>query len=117
GEQFRIPVDVGNPIEPAAEPGAGEFGCVEIDIGFGQPSRQRRWRGDAAEQTTLTWHHAEGLRAGRRIAGDHYSADAERRAYIIPVLRPGAPPFLGIEPVPHRPIPLPPPPHPPSPPP
>ena len=38
--QFPVAVNVAVPVETAAEAGAGELACKEVDVGLGEPARQ-----------------------------------------------------------------------------
>src|SRR5436309_9254614 len=41
GEELPVAIDVAIPVEPATKAGARKFSRVEVDIGLGEPRRQR----------------------------------------------------------------------------
>src|SRR5262249_49590266 len=82
------PIDVAIPVEPATEPRAGEFGRVEVDVGFGEPRWQRLRIERAIEEAAAAWNHAdepiatECELAPRRIARRRIENTADGRAQV-----------------------------------
>src|SRR5260370_19064741 len=58
-EELPVAIDVAIPVESAAKAGAGEFPGVEVDIGLGEPRRQRFRRSHRAEKAATLRHHAD----------------------------------------------------------
>ena len=84
GEDLPVAVDVAVPVQAAGEAGAGEVFDVEVDVGPGQPPRQRRQGCLAARSLGGgARHHAEGRRAGWSIAGQPHQDTLDGGADVM----------------------------------
>src|SRR5262249_56934368 len=100
--QLPVAVDVAIPVEAAAKAGARELAGVEVDIGLGDPRRQRRRRLASREEPAVARNHADAARARRqgtrtRIARTLVEHSANRLARIALELGLGHARLLEIE--------------------
>ena len=97
--QGPVAVDVAIPVEPAAKSGALIFGGEHVDVGLGQPGRQRDRIDRGPEKALLAVDIEAHLVLARRVARAEIEDAADRGARVALELGLGDARLLEIDPV------------------